>query len=87
MKMVAEVIGDEATRRLMVELGGIYLYIPKVSRDEIAAMLQVNGYDAKEVAVAFNVSLRRVYRILQELRFEKRYKQLDLFDKHITNNQ
>lgn len=80
MKMVAEVIGDDATRKLMSQLGGIYLYIPKASREDIVAMLKQNGYDAKEVASTFNVSLSRVYKILREVRIEERFTQHSIFE-------
>lgn len=80
MAMIAEVIGQEATRKLMTQLGGIYIYIPKASSDDIIAELKTNGYNAKDAAVKFNVSLSRVYKILKQLRFDERVTQYKLFD-------
>lgn len=68
MRIVAEVVGEETALRLMVELGGMYLYIPKPSRREIAVQLEKNGYDAKTVAAKLKVSLSRVYKVLGEIR-------------------
>lgn len=80
MGMIAEVIGQESTRKLMTQLGGIYIYIPKASADDIAEELKTNGYIAKDVAVKFNVSLSRVYKILKQLRFDARVTQHKLFE-------
>ena len=71
MRILADVIGEETALRLMVELGGMYLYIPKPSRCEIAAQLKENGYDAKAVACKLKVSLSRVYKVLEEVRGER----------------
>lgn len=80
MAMIAEVIGREATRKLMTQLGGIYIYIPKASADDIYAELRENGHNAKDAALKLNVSLSRVYKVLKQLRFDERAKQNKLFD-------
>lgn len=81
MQIIADVIGDDAATKLMVELGGMYLYIPKPSSEEIIAQLRANGGDAKEVAVRLKVSLSRVYKLLKEIREEREDKrQMSIFD-------
>ncbi len=85
MKLIAEVIGEEATRTLMRRLGGISIYIPKASRTEIAEALKETGFDAKTVAVKYGVSQRKVEKISRELREELRQhtfesRQRSLFD-------
>lgn len=92
MRLVAEVIGEEATKQLMRRLGGIYIYIPKPSREEIAEALKNNGFDKKVVAAMYGVSQKKVEGIQKELRaeikqqaFERR--QLTIFDEINQQNQ
>ncbi len=94
MRLVAEVIGEDATKQLMRRLGGIYIYIPKPSRGEIAEALKENGYDTKMVAAMFGVSQRKVEIISKEVRtelkqeaFERRQQSLFDLDELQPNNQ
>lgn len=70
MNLVAEIVGDDAARELMKQLGGLYIYIPKPGKREIIAELKANAMDAKVVAYNLNVSQRKVSRILHEYRRE-----------------
>lgn len=85
MRLVADVIGEDATKLLMRRLGGIYIYIPKPGREEIAEALRNNGFDKKVVAAMYGVSQKKVEGIQKELRQEIREKafarrQLSIFE-------
>lgn len=77
MRLVSEVIGEDATRRLMRKLGGISIYIPKPGRDEIAEALKQNGHNTKVVAAMYGISQRKVEGIHKEIRDEIRKKEFD----------
>lgn len=90
MRMICEVIGEEATHKLMQQLGGISIYIPKPGRDQIEEALKQNAYNAKMVAAMFRISQNKVYKISKALRDQMRQKEFDsrqgsLFDEIETN--
>lgn len=78
MRMICEVIGEEATAKLMRQLGGISIYIPKPGREEIMEALKQNGHNTKVVAAMYGVSQRKVEGIHKELRMALRYNRFDL---------
>lgn len=85
MQMISEVIGEDSTRKLMRQLGGISIYIPKPGREEIMEALKQNGHNTKVVAAMFGISQRKVEGIHKELRTELRQnefdrRQLSIFD-------
>lgn len=89
--MISEVIGEDATRKLMRQLGGIYIYIPKPGREEIIDALKENAHNTKIVAAMFGVSQRKVEGINKELRQEIKEKefnrrQLTIFDTIKSDN-
>lgn len=83
MALVANVVGAELTRKLMIELGGLYLYIPKPGREDIVETLKNNGMDVKVTANELGLSQRSVSRVLREWRnetFFEKYQQEIEFD-------
>jgi hypothetical protein len=77
MRILSEVIGRDNVIRLMCELGGISVYIPRPGRNEIIAALKENAHDAKMVATILRVSQRKVYDVLNNMRKEQFEKQLE----------
>ena len=60
MKLVAKVIGVEATKKLIAELGGMPIYIPKTESHKNILEEYVKMYpetEAKWLALQFNISL------------------------------
>lgn len=72
MQIVADIVGETATKRLMIEVGGMYLYIPKPDKTAVLECLKANGYDSKIVAKELKVSLSKVYKVLQAYRKEQK---------------
>lgn len=92
MRMICEVIGEEATAKLMRQLGGISIYIPKPGREEIMEALKENGHNTKVVAAMYGVSQRKVEGIHKELRMALRnnrfdLRQLSIFDVEGVDNK
>lgn len=81
MQLVAEVIGEEATLKLMQRLGGVSVYIPRPGPDDILTCLRRNAMDAKVTAAELGVSLRKVYRVMKEYRDSRPdRRQMTIFD-------
>lgn len=92
MRMICEVVGEEATAKLMRQLGGISIYIPKPGREEIMEALKQNGHNTKVVAAMYGVSQRKVEGIHKELRMALRnnrfdLRQLSIFDVEGVDNK
>lgn len=71
MQMVCDIIGDDATEKLINELGGVSIYIPKpqvASTEEVIATLRSCRQDVKITARRLGLSQSRVYTILREYR-------------------
>lgn len=83
MRMICEVIGDEATRKLMRQLGGISIYIPKPGREEIMEALKQNAHNTKMVAAMYGISQRKVEGIHKELRMELRQNEFDRWQRSL----
>jgi Mor family transcriptional regulator len=81
MQLVAEVIGEDATLRLMSRLGGVNVYIPRPGADDILSHLRNNAMDVKVTAAELGVSQSKVYRVLKEYRESlPDRRQLTIFD-------
>lgn len=81
MELVADVIGKEAAMKLMCELGGVNIYIPRPGPREILERLRSNAMDAKTTAAEMGVSMSKVYRILKEYREGREdRRQMTIFD-------
>lgn len=81
MQLVSEVIGKDATLKLMCRLGGVNIYIPQPGAEDIQEALLKNSLDAKVTAAELGVSLSKVYRVLKEYRDSKVDKrQMTIFD-------
>ena len=65
MKMVADIIGDDATKQLIKKIGGVSIYIPKdtVDLDQFMTALRQNGGSIKRTAHRFNISERYAYQL------------------------
>lgn len=81
MTLVRDVIGEELVAKLITELGGMCIYIPRAGKDVIIDKLKANAFDVKKVAAITHVSQRKVYEILRQYRQERAdsAKQLSLF--------
>lgn len=81
MQLVADVIGEEATLRLMCHLGGVNIYIPRPGADDILTHLRNNAMDVKKTAAELGVSQSKVYRVLKDYRDSRADKrQKTIFD-------
>lgn len=71
MQMVCDIIGDDATEKLINELGGVSIYIPKpqsASTEEVIAVLRSCRQNVKIAARRLGLSQSRVYTIIREYR-------------------
>lgn len=79
MQMLAEVIGEELTVKIMKELGGMSLYVSRYRDDNVIfKYYNDHGCDKKLTALRFNVSVRTVYRIVKHMQFQEQ--QLNMFE-------
>ncbi|MEG2121487.1 MAG: hypothetical protein RRZ64_05470 [Rikenellaceae bacterium] len=72
MQMVIDVIGEEAAKKLIGEIGGITIYIPKPPQsaliDDVIRTLRVYHFDVKKTSNSLGVSQSYVYNILKKYR-------------------
>lgn len=89
IQLLIDVIGKEATLKVMAELGGMSLYISKPGEQEIAEALKAENMDAKIVVAKLKVSQSKVYRVLRQLRAERfeKDRQMTLFDTEDKNKE
>ena len=76
LQMIAEIIGVESTIRLIQELGGINVAIPKKGLNVIKKRFLITNYDGnnmKRIAVTLGISSTYASRIIQD------YSQDELF--------
>jgi Mor family transcriptional regulator len=69
---IAEVIGDEAARKLCEAYGGEAIYVPKLDTleavERVAAIRrEYNGSNVAKLARKYNLTQMRVYQIVQDL--------------------
>ena len=67
MQMVADVLDKQAAIKLILELGGVTLYVPKPNREIIKEVYQQTGFPPKRIAAICGCSLRTVYRAIEDL--------------------
>lgn len=86
MQLISEVIGSELTMKLIANLGGVSVYIPRPDHAVIRHYYEQLGGDPKKTAQKLGVSERTVYRAIQD-KEDKR--QLSIFDalQQIENGQ
>ncbi len=78
MQLVSEIIGNELTMKLIANLGGVSVYIPRPDHAVIRYYYEQLGGDPKKTAQRLGVSERTVYRAVQAGKDDKR--QLSIFD-------
>lgn len=64
-RMIADILGREAAVKLILELGGVALYIPKANREIIRDVYQQTGFPPKRIAAICGCSERTVYRAIE----------------------
>jgi Mor family transcriptional regulator len=86
MQLISEIIGSELTMKLIANLGGVSVYIPRPDHAVIRHYYEQLGGDPKKTAQRLGVSERTVYRAIQD-KEDKR--QLSIFDalQQIENGQ
>lgn len=84
MQLISEIIGSDLTMKLIANLGGVSVYIPRPDHGVIRYYHERLGSDPKKTAQNLGVSERTVYRAIAALR--EADTQLTIFDE-ITKNQ
>ena len=78
MQLISEIIGEEQTMKLIANLGGVSVYIPRPDHNVIRYYYNQLNCDVKKTAQKLGVSERTVYRAIQTDLDDKR--QLNIFD-------
>jgi hypothetical protein len=84
MQMLAEIIGNENTIKVIANLSGISIYIPKPDYAVIRYFYELQGGNVKRTAQQLGVSERMVYRAVKN---EAGDGQLTIYDelaKHVN---
>ena len=86
MQLISEIIGSELTMKLIANLGGVSVYIPRPDHAVIRYYYDQLGGDPKKTAQRLGVSERTVYRAIQD---KEDKLQLSIFDalQQIENGQ
>lgn len=82
MQMLSEVIGSELTMKVIANLSGISIYVPKPDYQVIQFYHDQLGSNVKKTAQHLGVSERMVYRAIASKKDEER--QLNLFDDDVN---
>ena len=85
MQMLNEILGIDNTMKVISELGGISLYIPKPDHEVIRYYHDRMGGDPKKTAQKLGVSERTVYRAIQAQK--EKDGQLTIYDEIAKNEQ
>lgn len=69
---IADIIGDEAARKLCEAMGGDTVYLPKPESLDAAdkaerIRAEYNGTNIKELALKYNLTRMRVYQLVEGL--------------------
>ncbi len=78
MQLISEIIGEEQTMKLIANLGGVSVYIPRPDHNVIRYYYNQLNCDPKKTAQKLGVSERTVYRAIQSEQDDRR--QLNIFD-------
>lgn len=78
MQLISEIIGSELTMKLIANLGGVSVYIPRPDHAVIRYYHFQLGGDPKKTAQKLGVSERTVYRAIEKDRADEL--QLSIFD-------
>ena len=78
MQLISDIIGQELTMKLIAELGGVSVYIPRPDHSVIRYYHERMGGDPKKTAQNLGVSERTVYRAIAQAKDDDA--QLSIFD-------
>lgn len=78
MQLISEIIGSELTMKLIANLGGVSVYIPRPDHNVIRYYYNQLNCDPKKTAQRLGVSERTVYRAIRVEQDDRR--QLNIFD-------
>jgi hypothetical protein len=78
MQLISEIIGSELTMKLIANLGGVSVYIPRPDHAVIRYYHERMGGDPKKTAQNLGVSERTVYRAIAAMK--ENDGQLSIFD-------
>ena len=78
MQLISDIIGQELTMKLIAELGGVSVYIPRPDHAVIRYFHERLGGDPKKTAQNLGVSERTVYRAITAGKEDD--SQLSIFD-------
>lgn len=78
MQLISDIIGQELTMKLIAELGGVSVYIPRPDHAVIRYFHERLGGDPKKTAQNLGVSERTVYRAIAAGKEDD--SQLSIFD-------
>lgn len=78
MQLLSDIIGQELTMKIIAELGGVSLYIPRPDYTVIRYFHERLGGDPKKTAQTLGVSQRTVFRAIAQAKEEDA--QLSIFD-------
>jgi Mor family transcriptional regulator len=85
MQLISEIIGSELTMKLIANLGGVSVYIPRPDHAVIRYYHFQMGGDPKKTAQKLGVSERTVYRAIAQDKEDKL--QLSIFDELLKIEQ
>ena len=85
MQLISEIIGSESTMKLIANLGGVSVYIPRPDHAVIRYYHERLGGDPKKTAQKLGVSERTVYRAIAKDRDDEL--QLSIFDELLKIEQ
>lgn len=83
MQMLSDVIGRELTMKVIANLSGISIYVPKPDYQVIQFYHDQLGGNVKKTAQHLGVSERMVYRAIAAQKDDER--QLNLFDEELNS--
>jgi Mor family transcriptional regulator len=85
MQLISEIIGSELTMKLIANLGGVSVYIPRPDHAVIRYYHFKLGGDPKKTAQNLGVSERTVYRAIEKDKTDEL--QLSIFDELLKVEQ
>jgi len=85
MQLISEIIGSELTMKLIANLGGVSVYIPRPDHAVIRYYHERMGGDPKKTAQNLGVSERTVYRAIAAAKEDDA--QLSIFDELLKIQQ
>lgn len=88
----AKKIGEEISQKIAHDWGGLMVYIPKnlmfiISERDKQIYAEFNGYNQRELAKKYNLSIQWVYKIIASIqKQQQKHVQLDMFEQEINKS-